>query len=323
MKQILLATCVILMTFIQTNAQNSIMLNIHHKLGDAEFVMNEASKNNMSHDFKVTRLEYYISEISLIHDGGNETLIEDLWILADASTPTEVSLGEYDVNTVEKIVLHIGVDEAHNHLDPTRWDSAHPLAPKSPSMHWGWNAGYRFIAYEGHGGANYNQLFQLHGLGDSNYFTTEVELNVTAENNTVIINLDADYARGLEDIAVNTGVIVHGENLEARQCLENFRDFVFTESGSTSSTVDFSEVSDFGLFPNPVFEGISTIRLELKDSGNTYDVSISTVEGRQTKYHSKVANGQVVDFSDHAPGIYLVNLMKKGHVIQTQKLFVK
>lgn len=323
MKKIILFVLVLSTMSFRMNAQNNVILNINHKLGDTDFAMNQPAKNNMDHDFKVTRLEYYISEITLVHDGGNETLIDDVWVLANASTKTEVDLGEHDISSVEKIKLHVGVDPDHNHLDPSSYQGSHPLAPKSPSMHWGWTAGYRFVAYEGHGGANLNQLFQLHGLGDNNYFTTQVEIDVTAENNVVAINLDADYTRALEEISVNNGVIVHGDNLEAQQCLENFRDYVFSPSSITSSTIDFSEVNNFGLFPNPVVNGISTIKLDLNETENIYDLSITSVEGKQMQYQRTVSNGQTVDFSKYSVGMYFVNLVKEGQTIITQKVIVK
>lgn len=323
MKKIILFVLVLGALSFQINAQNSVTLNINHKLGDADFAMNQAAKNNIDHDFKVTRLEYYISEISLIHDGGNETQIEDVWILANASTKTEVDLGEHNITSVEKIILHVGVDPDHNHLDPSSYQGSHPLAPKSPSMHWGWTAGYRFIAYEGHGGVNLNQLFQLHGLGDNNYFTTEVELDATADNNALSINLDADYTRALENVSVNSGVIVHGDNLEAKQCLENFRDFVFSPASITSSTINFSEVSEFNIFPNPVVNSISIIKLDLEESGNEYDLTVTSIDGKQLQIQHDVLDEQTIDFSNQVSGMYFVNLIKEGQTIITKKIFVK
>lgn len=323
MKKIILFVLVLGALSFQINAQNSVTLNINHKLGDADFAMNQAAKNNIDHDFKVTRLEYYISEISLIHDGGNETQIEDVWILANASTKTEVDLGEHNITSVEKIILHVGVDPDHNHLDPSSYQGSHPLAPKSPSMHWGWTAGYRFIAYEGHGGVNLNQLFQLHGLGDNNYFTTEVELDATADNNALSINLDADYTRALENVSVNSGVIVHGDNLEAKQCLENFRDFVFSPASITSSTINFSEVSEFNIFPNPVVNSISIIKLDLEESGNEYDLTVTSISGKQLQIQHDVLDEQTIDFSNQVSGMYFVNLIKEGQTIITKKIFVK
>jgi len=323
MKKFLLFVLLLGAWSLQTNAQNSVKLNINHKLGDSDFAMNEAAKNNMDHDFNITRLEYYISEISLIHDGGNETQINDLWVLADATIKTEVDLGDHDISTVEKIIFHIGVDPDHNHLDPASWPNGHPLAPGFPSMHWGWNAGYRFVALEGNGGPNLNQLIQLHGLGDINYFTIEVNIDASAENNVLNIDLDADYTRALENISVNSGVIVHGDNLQAKRCLQNFRDFVFSAASITSSTIDFSEVKAFNLFPNPVVNGMSTINLDLKESKSEYDLTVTSVDGKQLQTLPAIFNGQTIDFSNQATGMYFVNLIKEGKTIITKQIFVK
>ena len=323
MKKFILLTFLFAALFSQIEAQNNVTLNINHKLGEADFAMEQAAKNNMDHDFHVTRLEYYIAEISLVHDGGIETNIEDLWILANADTKTEVELGDFDITSVEKIQFHIGVDPEHNHLDPSSYLEPHPLAPKAPSMHWGWNAGYRFIAMEGKGGSALNQLFQLHGLGDNNYFMTEVEMDVTAEDNQITINIDADYTRALENIAVNSGVIVHGDKDEAKQCVENFRDFVFSPAGTSSSTIDFSEVKGFSTYPNPVTSGITTIKLEIDQDQFDYDVSITSVNGKQLQYLKSVNNGQQINTSALSSGVYFINLIKDGQSIISNKIIIQ
>lgn len=320
MEKVTLFILILALAPIKMHAQNKVILNIDHKLGEEDFALNQAAQNNLNHDFEVTRLEYYISEISLIHDGGNQTTIEDLWILVDAATETQVDLGDYAITAIEKITLHIGVDPEHNHLDPSSYDASHPLAPKSPSMHWGWTSGYRFVAYEGFGGENLNQLIQLHGLGDTNYYVTEVELNATVSNNSIAINLNADYTRALENISVNNGIIVHGDNFQAKQCLLNFKDYVFSPSNVTSLS-DFSEHIEFSIFPNPVTGGKSTILLD--STGSDYNLSITSSEGKQMVYETKISNGQTLDFSEYMPGMYFVNLIKKGKSIKTQKIIIQ
>ena len=242
-------------------AQTNVQLTVHHKLGNEDFQLNMAAKNNMDNDFQYIRVEYYISEIILVHDGGTETMVEDLWVLVDASEEesTTVDLGEHNVTSLEGIKLHVGVDSAHNHLDPAGYASDHPLAPQFPSMHWGWAAGYRFAALEGWGGPQFNQKFELHGLTDQNYFTTEIELSEPAANGQLDIQLDADYIRALEDINVNSGVIFHGANGAAKQSLENFRDYVFSPSSGSTSAEDLSDAVNFSVFPNPVTTGVVNI----------------------------------------------------------------
>ncbi len=321
MKKSLLIAISFLMFGVSNYAQNNVQFKINHKLGDADFAMETGAKNNIDHDFEVTRLEYYISEIKITHDGGAETTIEDLWILVNANQDTQVDLGDHDINAVEKVTFGIGVDEAHNHLDPASYQASHPLAPKFPSMHWGWTAGYRFVAFEGNGGSAFNQLFQLHGLEDDNYFQTEIELDIVADNNEILINLDADYARGLEDITVNSGVIVHGGNAEAKKCLENFRDYVFSPASETTSTIDFSEVSKFEVFPNPA-NGNATIALEATQDLN-YEVTVTDILGKQILFFDEVRSNSTIDLELSGAGFYFINLIKEGHPVITKKLISK
>ena len=188
-------------------------------------------------------------------------------------------------------------------------------------MHWGWAAGYRFVAFEGNGGSAFNQLFQLHGLEDDNYFQAEVALDLTANNNEIFINLDADYARALEDINVNSGVIVHGGYDEAKQCLENFRDYVFTPSIETTSTVDFSEVSKFDVFPNPT-NGNTTINLSATQD-LSYQVSVTDILGKQVMFFDSVKSNSTLDLELSSAGFYFVNLIKEGQPVITKKLISK
>ena len=100
-------------------------------------------------EYKITRLQYYVSEIKIKYDGGKSYLIKDLYFLVSAEKDTVLSLGILPVSNIEGIEFSIGVDQAANHLDPSTYPSSHPLALKNPSMHWGWTSGYRFIALEG------------------------------------------------------------------------------------------------------------------------------------------------------------------------------
>ena len=55
-------------------------------------------------------------------------------------------MGPWDIEGVRGVKLHLGVDPAHNHADPSTYASDHPLSLQNPTMHWGWSAGYRFMA---------------------------------------------------------------------------------------------------------------------------------------------------------------------------------
>ncbi len=319
MIRISLLSAALSMLVICSFAQSNIHLIVHHKLGEQDFAMNSPAKNNMDHDFEVTRLEYYISGITIIHDNGTATPVPDTWILVNAASVTEVDLGSFPVTEVEAIHFTIGVNPEHNHLDPASFDPSHPLAPKSPSMHWGWAAGYRFLALEGNGGPQYNQLIQLHGLGDQNYIKTRVNLNAVVLNNQVTIHLDADYTRALENISVNGGVIEHSETGYAQESLENFRNLVFSPSEVNTGISDANAVNHFTLYPNPTLDGLAFATISIKEDKG-YEIMVTDILGRQISYLKQVNPNATVNISVPEAGIYMVTLMQNGQPVGVTKL---
>lgn len=305
-------------------AQTNFKLNIQHKLGEENFALEMSANNNLDQNFKTSRLEYYISEISISHDDGMKTTIDDLWILVDASEQTLVDLGEHSISSIDKINFHIGVNPEHNHEDPASYPSDHPLAPQFPSMHWGWAFGYRFIAFEGTSGNNFSQTFELHGLGDENYFKTEIDVNdVVASNATeFIINLNADYTRALENVQVSAGPIVHGTGYEAQTAIENFRDYVFSYADGVTSTIQFNEVSSFEVFPNPSRDGFISLSLN-SSSKEPYQVSVTDLLGRQVLFIKNIREGDLQELFIQTPGFYTVNLMKDGQIGISKKILVQ
>lgn len=320
MKRVLpLLISLVLTTF--SFGQTEVRFEISHMLNDESFELEKQSQNNIGQDFIATRLEYYISGITLIHDGGQSTPLPDKYMLVDATKLTNEPLGMHDITNLEKIEFHIGVDEATNHLDPAQYAPDHPLAPKFPSMHWGWAGGYRFVAYEGFGGKNLNQLFQLHGLGDGNYFKVEVETNVKASNGVLTIPVLANYSAALNDIRVGDGVIVHGESMEAKTCLENFRDHVFT-AAQTSSTEKQVFGGAVSIYPNPV--GLSVSELTIDIPGNeTADIMISNMIGQQIQTIRNISGYNRINLDLTVPGTYILQVLHEGSIIRTEKLTVK
>ncbi|MCG9880276.1 MAG: hypothetical protein MH472_06730, partial [Bacteroidia bacterium] len=167
----LILTMVFAATSVVAFAQKNVVLRVHHRLAGQPFAFNQASSNNLGNGFNLSRLEYYVSSIKVKHDGGMTMNATDVYALVKANaTSTDIDLSSLSVNAIEGITFSIGVNAPQNNQDPTQWAAGHPLAPKSPSMHWGWTAGYRFVAMEGKTGSNLNTVFEIHALGNVNYF---------------------------------------------------------------------------------------------------------------------------------------------------------
>ncbi|WP_020537433.1 MbnP family protein [Lewinella cohaerens] len=313
---------VFLLASLMTQAQINVTLNIHHKLGDEAFAMETSATNNIGSTFYYSRLDYYIAEISLIHDDGQETMIEDLYMLVDATEETSEFLGNLDITNIEAIRFHIGVDEAKNHLDPTIYHSSHPLAPQNPSMHWGWVSGYRFGAFEGRSGSALNQTWELHPLDDDNYFQTEVPLDLAITGDELTIDLDANYVRAVEDIDLDSGPLIHGGYGLAVVSLHNFRDYVFTPSALINSNEEALAINAFKVYPNPGTTKAANIFIAT-DTDEVYQLQVTNAQGQLVRQMAQVHSNNEIDLGLKTAGLYFLSLQQNGKVVMTERLVIQ
>ncbi len=107
---------------------------------------------------------------------------------------------------MSQLTFSVGVDPGVNNGDPAAWASFHPLAPKSPSMHWGWASGYRFVALKGSQDRNFAQDFQIHALGNKNYFKQSIPTSATDVNGALVVSINADYTKAVSQIGMANGL---------------------------------------------------------------------------------------------------------------------
>jgi hypothetical protein len=220
-------------------------------------------------------LRYYISKITIHHDGSKKTHLPDLYLLVDVRELGRYNLGDLDVGSVDSLTFHIGIDPARNHLDPATYPDWHPLALKVPSMHWGWAGGYRYVTYEGASGTsptNLAAMFQIHTVDTTLYTRVAFKASSTRTSFGVEIPVRADYGRLFDDIDVSFGVVLHGNTDEAVILMKNIGTRVFS-AGSTTS-VKSDESSRSTVWPNPasavVRFSVGTIEAHVTDlSGST------------------------------------------------------
>lgn len=303
-----------------SNAQSSVKIQINHLLGGVQFENEVNSSNDLGNDFMIDRLQYYLSGFSLIHDGGQTKEIDDLYVLVsllENSRPTTIDLGEHDINNLESVKFHFGVDEKANHADPSLLNPNHALAPKFPSMHWGWAAGYRFIALEGKSGPNLDQDLEFHCIGDE--FYSEMEFSVSMNNQSeYVLTLDAEYTNLLKGIDVTGGLIIHGGTGEVIDLADNIANNVFIIAGTTS-TVDSELVNEFEVYPNPVNNGILNINTNVASSNNR--IVIFDALGRNI-YSGQQMYSTQIDITNQ--GLYYVSITDhSGKVLATRKVVVK
>lgn len=315
MKKVLILFCLFLFTQ-NSYAQKNVYLKINHLLGSSSFAFNQVANNDLGTDFQVTRLEYYISNIVLYHDG-TQTAVTNTFILAGGAAPVNELLGAYNITTLDSIAFGIGIGPNENHLDPSSYASSHPLGLKSPSMHWGWTAGYRFIAFEGITGASFSDLFEMHSLGDANYMIKTIITAGNLNGNTLEIPIDADYTQALRGVNLNGGIISHGENGAAKTVIDNFNAHVFSAGATSVPVIKIQDIS-IDIYPNPIATN-SSLFINY-DHIQDMDIQVYDMMGKLHKNFAFNSNTRTITFSN--TGMYVLNVLKNGQILFTQKIHV-
>ncbi len=302
-------------------AQTPVELQIRHKIGTSDFAFSTATTNNLGNNFNVTRLEYYISKISIKHDGGTVTNISNHYILVNGSANVADLLGSFPITTVESITFYIGVDSPVNNADPSLHPAGHPLAPKTPSMHWGWSSGYRFVAMEGMAGSSLGQAYEVHALGNNLYDKATVNVSGVMVSGKLVIALNADYTQALRGINVSSGFISHGSGSDEAAVLSNFKNYVFSAGTPVSVTGVETLNNNLVVFPNPAQNGTTT--LSFGNTLQTATINITDLQGREILTTEKKAGETNVNIYLKQSGLYFVRAQMADGSIANNKLVIE
>ena len=146
-------------------------LDVEAMAGDDAFAPGEAFAVNGTTGH-LDRARLIVSGITLLHEDGREIAIlaetpitvraqdeneaeiqhtvTEQYVFANAAAGLNpVSLGEVPSGRYTGLRFLLGVDGLDNRIAPGDAPDDHPLAPKDPSMHWNWNAGYVFLRFDG------------------------------------------------------------------------------------------------------------------------------------------------------------------------------
>ena len=298
-------------------AQKSVKVKINHKMNGVAFALNTETKNSLGNKLNFKRVQYYLSNFKIIHDGGTETEVTDKYFLVDASNAMDLDLGMHNVTIIEKIIFSVGVDKDKNHLNPATYAANHALAPKSPSMHWGWTSGYRFTALEGKSGDNFSKTWELHSLGDKYFYTIYLPTTAVASGNDLLITLNADYAKALSSIDVSGGMIVHAEEKEDLIVLDNFRDSVFSNIDGVLKIGEIS-LDQYKVYPNPSIDGEFQLNNDLIQDASS--IKVYDLLGKEI--NSISMDEVITSFNIPNNGVYFIRLTLKNNTIYSQKLIV-
>tara|TARA_B110000196_G_C21119002_1_gene652118 strand:+ start:472 stop:1470 length:999 start_codon:yes stop_codon:yes gene_type:complete len=304
-------------SFNSYSQQKEVSLYLSHYYNGEEFELDSNYTIDDSITCTISRLEYYLTINSLHSNSGG--LVEfggEFYTAEDSLIPYsgkqvlvntkkhKYALGIHDITDLSTMGFHIGVPSEINDQDPSIWASNHALAPKEPSMHWGWEAGYRFIAFEAMVDEDSDGIFesvlQYHAVGDILYRSLNHTINTVETEEEIIIYMDVNYEKLFTDINASNGGVFHGEQDQVIALMDNFATndvFANTENLSIESTTLLNAFS-----PNP-FSNSLQIQIE-----NTSQLKVYSILGNLV-YESILNKGtSLINTETLNPGLYIFDL---------------
>lgn len=291
-------------------------LKINYHIDGKTLKYGEVYTNKNNINFKVARFQYYICGVEL-----NDKKIDGLYILANGFRPS-YSLGEFENEVITKIKFDLGVDSSNNvGVDPNSFPIFHALAPKNPSMHWGWSAGYRFWAIEGvsdpDGDGTFDKSFQYHVIGDDALKSVSLNVDTKKIDDKININIDFDVQKLLSVVDMSTFSVYHGFS----QQYPEIKEFVTNISSSNAITIpsinsiENQELTQAKLYPNPSSSVINLNGDLLNTSYEILDINGNILKSGEVSTNS-------ISIGDIDQGIYFVIFKRDGYSIENIK-FIK
>jgi hypothetical protein len=306
---------------------NEVVFRFNHKAGAVPLVL-DATVFSLPDGKKalLTRAEFYISEIELNLANGSKLPLVNNYMLVNGNAPNrEYNTGATPVSSLTGLTLHLGVDAAHNHLDPSAYPINHPLAHQNPSMHWGWVSGYRFMAIEGLVDQNNDgvpeSVFQYHNLGDSLYQTVELSGSGTVENGRLLVELTLDYTRLFEKLDMSGNLTQHGSAAPNATMMKNAATLGFISMGQASSTPAVALQSErIAASPNPA-RMTTTVRYNLDATGEISMMLTNPMGQLVRRYDNLPHSGAVeVTLSQLPAGTYQYAFYQNGRLLARKQL---
>lgn len=268
-------------------------------------VYQDASGNPL----KFERFQFYTSNISVLQKDGDTLKINDSYVLS-SGTDGGHDLGTHLVGAPESVIFQLGVDSQANHSDPSTYAENHALYHKIPSMHWGWETGYRFWVIEGwiddDRDGKFTNRFEFHIVGDPLLKTKKLTNQGIIKDEKLFLVTNVDLKLLLNGIDLTQNNVFHGGPWDhgSGPIIKIANNSVTTNAFSTGSGFNLSATSPafpaISIYPNPAHNG----QFHFKSEDGPVTVKLSNSTGtNMAEYYSETGD---LNISGLFPGCYFL-----------------
>lgn len=132
--------------------KGSIVLEFDNRVGDDKLQLNEDFTNGSGETFQVTKLNYYISNVTLTRTDGSEYVVpqeESYFLIREENTDSrKIRIDNVPAGDYNKVTFIVGVDSLRSTMDISKRTGVLDPA-QTDAMYWVWNSGYIFFKMEG------------------------------------------------------------------------------------------------------------------------------------------------------------------------------
>ncbi len=305
-------------------AQNNVTLNIEHEFNGSSFAYGQTYTDASGAVVSFDRVQYYLSGINVTHDGGQNTPLTDVYVLASGNI-SNYSLGTFNIDNVESFNFDLGVDAVVNAGNTSNYSAPHPLALQSPSMDWGWPSGYFFIVVDGmvdsNGDGTPNAPFQFHGLGDHLLRNVTVNCQDAASGGNLTINLFANVADWVQTMDLTTVGVQHNGGAEVVELCDNTNDYTVFTPDTQMSDNDIAKPA-YSLHVDCTIAYAPTIYYTFENK-EALDLVITDINGKVVLRETALPNeGNYFIKKEFPTGIYIATFSNGNSVKESIKFTV-
>lgn len=285
--------------------QRQLFLHLTPKFGSSDLVLNQSYSFIGQGDVKIDHFNYYLSEIAIQHDGGQQLLIYDTVFLIKPDNYV-LFLGERNVDIIERIDFTIGVPKNLNTqtgsqaIDISLYPENHPLSFQDPSMYWGWQGGYMHMITGGYvdtdSNGDFETYFELHNLGDNNQQPVGLPVvSTSTSENQRDVYLECHWNQWLSNVPLSLVGSSHGEVGINKTVLENVNQYPVFVQPTAASLTNLEPQIFVSVEPN-------SVKLEL-----TTEVQTATLSNLSGQILTASIQGNRLEWNKLTTGVYVLH----------------